>query len=482
MPEKNTFYITSPIFYPNGELHIGHAYTMIVCDIFARFNKQIGNESYFLTGADENSVKIVKAAAKNAIGVHDFLNEVSSKFKQLFRDINVQYDQFIRTTDKDRHWPGAHLMWKKLEQSGDIYKGAYEGLYCPSCEAFYTEKDLVDGKCRYHGIEPTRIKEENYFFRLSKYTNQIKEKIESGELTILPQSRKNEIVALLDRGLEDVSFSRPIKNVPHGIPVPGDETQAIYVWCDALVNYISALGYGREDDSLFQKFWPANVHVIGKDILRFHAAIWPGMLLSAGIPLPKNILVHGLIMSEGKKMSKSVGNVIPPYELLNEYGSDAIRYFFARHISLFEDGEMTKALFKDAYNSQLANGIGNLTNRVLKMALTYNVQFDVTAWDNTARDEYTSWKEAFSLFDINKAADIIWKKIGEMDAKIQSTEPFKLVKTEPEKAKAIVYELLQDLSLVAELSRPIFPQTSSIIATCLAEKKMPEQPLFLRKD
>ncbi|KKT14937.1 MAG: Methionyl-tRNA synthetase, partial [Parcubacteria group bacterium GW2011_GWC1_43_30] len=369
MNQPNKFYLTSPIFYPNAKLHMGHAYTMTLCDILARYQRLENKEVYFLTGSDENTGKVVRAAKEANKSIEEFLTEINKNFENLYKSLNISYDQFIRTTDKEKHWPGAIALWNKLVEAGDIYKSIYRGLYCPSCEAFYTGKDLVDGKCPYHMTILEGIEEENYFFRLSKYTDTVKEKIKSDKLRVIPETRKNEILALLEQGLEDVSFSRPIENVPHGIPVPGDSTQVIYVWCDALVNYISAIGYGRDETEL-DKWWPANLHVIGKDILRFHAAIWPAMLLSAGLPLPNSLLVHGFITSGGHKMSKSIGNIIDPLELIEKFGPEAVRYFLARKISTFEDGDLTTEAFKDAYNGDLANGLGNLVSRIMKLAET----------------------------------------------------------------------------------------------------------------
>jgi methionyl-tRNA synthetase len=480
---NKSFYITSPIFYPNANLHMGHAYTMTVCDILARYHKLIGDKTYFLTGADENTGKIIKAAADQNKDIATYLNDIVGNFKKLFKDLEVEYDQFIKTTDKEVHWPGAIAVWNKLVEAGDIYKGVYEGLYCPSCEAFYTEKDLVDGKCPLHGIDPQHIKEENYFFRLSKYTEPLKEKIKTGEFKIIPEARNNEIVALLERGLEDVSFSRPHAVIPHGIPVPNDPDQVIYVWCDALVNYISALGYGRSDDELFKTFWPVNAHVIGKDILRFHGALWPAMLMSAGIALPKAIFVHGFITSGGRKMSKSLGNIIDPLELIAEYGPEALRYYFAREVSPFEDGDLTKENFKTVYNAHLANGIGNLVSRVLKMAISYDVARpqliadDVILAQSELRDQYHTH---FESFEFNKAAHFVWEKVTKIDQKIQETQPFKLFKTDPEAAKVIVADLVNEIWVIATLIKPFLPTTAEKIKSAITTWTMPE-PLFLRK-
>jgi len=475
MSEK--FYITTPIFYPNAKLHMGHAYTVTLCDIIARAQKLQNKEVYFLTGADENTGKILKVVEEKGQSVEEYLNEVKANFKDLYSRLDISYSQFIKTSDKQMHWPGAQALWSKLVEVGDIYKASYTGLYCVGCETFYTEKDLVDGKCPVHLTVPEKIEEENYFFRLSKYTGVIKEKIQSDELLVVPQTRKNEILALLERGLEDVSFSRPLKNVPHGIPVPGDESQVIYVWCDALVNYISALGYGR-DDELFKKFWPADVHVVGKDILRFHAAIWPAMLLSAGLPLPKSLLVHGLITSGGHKMSKSLGNVIDPYELIEEYGYEAVRYYLAREVSPFEDGDMTKERFKERYNANLANGIGNLTSRIMKMAQD-NLDAPVVITESENMSEYFA---LYDTYEINKAGDYIWDEIKALDQYIQENQPFKLVKIDKEAGQKMISQLVRRLYTVARMLTPFLPETSEKIKTLIGNNKTPEVPLFVRKD
>ena len=275
--------------------------------------------------------------------MENFVDENSAKFRELTKKLNISNDDFIRTSDKNRHWPGARLLWKKLVEVGDIYKGKYSGYYCVGCEAYIKESDLINGKCPYHYAEPEKIEEENYFFRLSRYADEIKKRIESGELKILPESGKNEILAVIRKGIEDISFSRPVEKLAGwGVPVPNNDSQLMYVWCDALANYVSALGYGSGDESNFQKFWPADLHVIGKDILRFHALIWPAMLMSAKLPLPKKLFVHGFIISDGKRMSKTLGNVIDPFDLIERYGVDAARYYLLREITPFGDGDITE--------------------------------------------------------------------------------------------------------------------------------------------
>lgn len=475
---SKSFYVTSPIFYPNGNLHMGHAYTMTLCDVLTRAHKLQNEEVYFLTGSDDNTGKILKIAEEKGENITEYLSNVKKGFEGLYNSLDISYDQFISTSDKNKHWPGAVELWNRLLQAGDIYKAKYTGLYCVGCEAFYTEKDAVDSKCPVHLTVLDKIEEENYFFKLSKYTNTIKEKISNDELLIVPNTRKNEILALLERGLDDVSFSRPIKNVPHGIPVPGDESQVIYVWCDALVNYISALGFGTKEDELFKKFWPASVHIVGKDIIRFHAAIWPAMLLSSGIALPKSILVHGMITSGGHKMSKSLGNVINPVELIDTYGKDAVRYYITREISPFEDGDLTMDRFKDAYNANLANGIGNLVSRIMKMA-SDNLVHPVAIPEFENMQEYFAF---YDSFEINKAVDYVWNKIGEMDSYIQTNQPFKIIKTDKLTGEKMITDLVVQLYSIARMLNPIMPETSTKIKELIKTNKTPDKPLFIRKD
>ncbi len=471
------FYVTTPIFYPNARPHLGNVYPTVLCDVIARYHRLKGDETYFLTGTDENTQKMVDSAVKLGKAPLEFLNDTVGEFKKTFSDLNISFDQYIRTTDQQLHWPGATKLWEKFVESGDLYKKEYEGLYCVGHEAFITEKDLVDGKCPDHGTEPQHLKEENYFFKLSKYSETIRQKIESDELLVLPQERKNEILSFVTKGLEDISFSRPRRpDWPEGlgVPVPGDQSQVMYVWCDALANYITAIGYGRDDKAL-ATWWPADVHVIGKDLLRFHAAIWPAMLLSAGLPLPKSILAHGLILSGGKKMSKTLGNIVDPIELVEKYGVDAVRYYLLRHISPFSDGDMTLEGFHDAYNGNLANGLGNLVARVMKLAED-NLSEPITPKPFSYSSEYAN---SFEALEFNRAMDMVWGEIQALDQRITTEEPFKLIKSDPEKGKELIAELAGEVYRVAELLTPFMPETSEKIKTTILANKKPET-LFAR--
>jgi len=363
--------------YTNSPPHIGFAFESIQADVLARYHRLLGEDTVFLTGTDEHGTKVAQAAKEAGKKPKEFVDEIAEKVEELKRILNLSNDDFIRTTDQKRHWPAVKKVWLKLKETGDIYKKKYQAFYCSGCEAFITKKDLVNGKCAIHQTEPEIIDEENYFFRLSKYSKAIEKSIEKDELKIIPETRKNEILSFIKQGLEDVSFSRPREKLQWGIPVPDDESQTMYVWADALTNYISALGYFEENEK-FKKFWPADIHCIGKDIIRFHAVIWPGMLLSLGLPLPKTIFIHGFITVGGQKMSKSLGNVIDPFELVKKYGTDAVRYFLLREIPSTEDGDFTYEKFGKRYNSDLAAGLGNLVARTITVAAKLNTKFQIS--------------------------------------------------------------------------------------------------------
>lgn len=481
-----SFYVTTPIYYPNGSPHLGTAYTTLYADFLARYHRMLGEQVFLLTGTDENSQKIVREAEKQGIDPYTLLDTNVEQFKDLFNDLSISYDAFIRTTDTKLHHPAAQKLWMKLVEAGDIYKKKYTGLYCVGSESFVTEKDLrPNGMCPLHDELPITVEEENYFFKLSKYQQFLIDAISSDTLRVYPESRKNEVLSFLKEPLEDISFSRAIKegNTGFGVPVPHDDSQVMYVWCDALTNYISALGYGTSDTSLMQEFWPASLHIIGKDILRFHAIFWPAMLHAAGLELPKALYAHGMITSGGRKMSKSLGNVIDPLELIREYGPEAIRFFVARELPPAEDPEMTLDMVKNAYNAHLANGLGNLVNRIMRMAISYGVEYgDFSDKKVTDVDGFDRYARAFENFDVPAAAQFITEKATSMDRYIQETEPFKMVKVEPERAHEIIAYLVRQLYDVALLLEPIMPSTARTIRSLVLNKTMPEQALFARKE
>ena len=468
------FYITTSIAYANTFPHIGYALESIQADVLARSSRLSGKDVFFLTGTDEHGVKVERAAKKEGKSSQEFVDEISERVQGLKEALNLSSNDFIRTTDQNRHWPAVKKVWLKIKENGDLYKKKYQGLYCAGCEAFVTRKDLIDGKCALHQKEPEAVEEENYFFRLSKYSKEIGKLIESDSLKIVPESRKNEILSLIEKGLEDVSFSRPKESLEWGIPVPDDETQTIYVWADALTNYISAIGYEKETAD-FKKYWPADVHIIGKDILRFHAAIWPGMLLSLKLPLPKTILVHGFITVGGQKISKSLGNVIDPYELAKKYGKDAVRYFLLREIPPTEDGDFTYGKFEGRYNADLASGLGNLVARVLTLSTNIDFSSDASGDIKKEVDRVRQEQEKIlGSFKFNEALSVIWELISFCDRYIEKEKPWE----KTEEKTAVLNDLLFAIANISDMLKPFLPETADKILKQIESKKT--EPLFPR--
>ncbi len=361
------FYVTTPIYYVNAEPHLGHAYTTLAADILARFHRQKGDDVFFLTGTDEHGNKIAQAAADRGVTPRQHVDELAPKFKDLTRQLNVTNDFFIRTTDPE-HERYVQEFVEKLRAAGDIEKRAYGGLYCTACEGFWYERDLVDGKCPDHGIEPTWLEEENYYFKLSAYQDRLSAFFRANPEWVRPKSRYNEALSFIEQGLEDISISR--STLKWGIPVPWDPEQVVYVWIDALVNYLSALTYARPGEDL-SRYWPATVHLMAKEILKFHAVIWPAMLMSAGYDLPESEFIHGFLLMGGEKMSKTRGNVLDPFAVMETYGIDALRYYLFREISFGQDGVISLEGFEGRYNSELANELGNLVSRTVSMIAKY---------------------------------------------------------------------------------------------------------------
>lgn len=461
--DKNKFYITTPIFYANGRPHVGHIFTMALSDIFARYYRLRGDETFFLTGTDEHGTKIVRTAKEQGKEPQEWVDEVAEWFQDAAITLNLSHDIFHRTTNKEKHWPVAQEIWKRLDKNGDIYKKEYTGLYCVGHEAFVTEKDLDEnGLCPDHGTAPEEVEEENYFFKLSRYQDDLREKIASDELHITPQERKNEVLAFIDRGLEDVSFSRPAKTLDGwGIPVPGDESHLMYVWADALTNYLSGIDYFTDKEKA--QYWPANIHMLGKDILTFHAIIWPAILLAVGIPLPQQIICHGFITSGGYKMSKTRGNVVDPFEYVEKYGVDALRYFLAAAIPTTQDGDFTHEQFVRRYNGDLASGLGNATARIL--ALAEGVDFSGVEARPSELDEaerfknaWVNYGEAFDNRDLRAAIGEVWELIHWVDGYIEKTKPWE------DKDPLVLYTLCVALANISWLLRPFLPQTAEKIA------------------
>jgi methionyl-tRNA synthetase len=467
----NKFYITTSIAYTNAPPHLGYALELVQADVLARYHQLLGEDIFFLTGTDEHGQKVARKAKEAEKTPKEFTDELSEKFKELTKILNLSNSDFIRTTDKIRHWPNVEMVWKKLQEKGDIYKKKYQGLYCVGCESFIKEKDLVESKCSIHGKAPEVVEEENYFFKLSKpeYVAQIKKEIENNEINIVPQGRKNEIVSFIEQGVEDISISRSKESLQWGIPVPGDENQIIYIWFEALINYLFPRDKG---------YWPPDVHCIGKDIFRFHTLIWPIMLLALDIPRPKNILVHGFITSAGQKMSKSLGNVVDPFELVRKYGADAVRYFLLREIPTTEDGDFTEEKFTERYNADLAGGLGNLVARVIKLAEISKLQFSNSNQFSNANlqkklDE--AKKESAKLikeFKLNELLISIWNLISVCDKVVNEEKPWAGGK------EKVISDLLLVISGISDLLAPFLPETVEKILKQLKEVK--SQPLFPR--
>ena len=462
---KKKFYITTAIAYVNSSPHIGFALEVIQADVLARWYRQSGYDVFYLTGTDEHGVKNYTTAKKLGIPTKKFVSIHAAEFQKLNTALNISNDYFIRTSDQKVHWPGVIKMWKLLEKKGDIYKKSYKGNYCSGCERFVTDKDLVNKKCPYH---PNRnieiVEEENYFFRLSKYQNKVQKLIENDKYKIYPKSRKNEVLSFIREGLQDISFSRTKKNLPWGIPVPNDPNQTMYVWCDALTNYLTGIGFPKKSIS---KWWPANVHVIGKDIIRFHAIYWPAMLISAGIPVPKELFVHGFITSEGQKMSKSVGNVVDPFEEVKKYGVDAVRYFLLREIPSTADGDYSQKAIISRINNELANELGNLVSRSLTLIERNGGKILVGKFQlNFNVNKVQNW---ISKGELHKALEEIWRFISKTNEYIAKKQPW----TKPKDLDNILFNLAEALRWISALTYAFIPDTSEKIAKQLGLKKVP---------
>lgn len=476
---KQKFYITTAIPYVNAKPHIGFALELIQADVIARYHRFLGHDTFFLTGTDEHGSKVPKTAKKKGKPIPEFVNEISDKFRALTKILDVSNSHFIRTIEQG-HKNTVAKFWKKSLESGDIYKSKYEGLYCSGCENYITQPDLADGKCPIHKTKPEIIAEENYFFKWSKYQKAILEHYKNHSNFVVPKKRFNEIKKFVEQGLQDISISRSTKTLSWGIPVPGDKEQVIYVWFDALINYLSGIGYNEEDES-FKKYWPADVHLIGKDILRFHAALWPAMLLSAGVALPKQVFVHGFIGSGGEKMSKSLGNVVDPVQLEKKYGVDAVRYFLLREIPSDGDGDFTIEKFEKRYKADLQNNLGNLVSRVTNL-IEKNLDGEIPEIVKSPKRAENIEKNIYG-FRLHEALAEIWENISWANQYIDHSKLWELPKKDERLFKEVISSLVALLKQVSLELAPFLPQTAQKIDKIFSvEKIRKSDPLFPKID
>jgi methionyl-tRNA synthetase len=469
----NKFFITNAIPYVNARPHVGHALEFVQSDVIARYHRIIGDETLLLCGGDENALKNVQAAEEAGIPVQKFIDNNTEAFYKLSKKLDVQFDVWQKGSDRQTHYVSSQKLWELCDKSGDIYKKSYKGLYCVGCEAFYTTEELNEnGECFEHpGKKLEEVEEENYFFKLSKYQNTLLRLIGEDEYKIIPEFRKNEMLSLIKSGLKDFSISRSsVRAKNWGVPVPGDESQRMYVWFDALNIYQSGIGFGL-DEKDYKKWWPADLHVIGKGIIRFHAIYWPAILLSAGLELPKSLFVHEYFTVNGQKMSKTLGNVIDPVKLIDEYGADALRYYFLAKFSPFSDGDFSEDKFKEVYNADLANGLGNLIARVAK--LCEKVGFE-TKNETKISDEVLKQIE---FFHFNEALSFVWEQISTIDKKINLDEPWKLSDTELKKTLGEYVNIIQKIGINLA---PFLPNTSEEIKKRFSGKIKSSEPLFPR--
>lgn len=472
------FYITTAIPYVNAAPHIGHAQEFVIGDVIARFHKLKKDDTLLLSGGDENALKIVQAAEKQNTTPQELTDKNSKVFKQLARQLSVDFDIFQRGTDRNHHFKASQLLWERCLKNGDIYKKVYEGLYCVGCEAFYTKKELTeDGLCPEHLKKPESVKEENYFFKLSKYQNAIKILIESNKLQVLPEFRKNEVISFVNSGLEDFSISRSKKRAKNwGVPVPNDPDQIMYVWFDALNIYQSGIGFGWDEEN-YNKWWPADVHLIGKGITRFHAIYWPAILLSAGLKLPKRVVIHGYVTIEGQKMSKAIGNVVDPFDLIKKFGSESLRYYLLREIPTFQDGDFSISRFKEVYNSELANGLGNSVSRIARLSEKSKYQNNVKVSFANVLTKHPEYEQAFSEYRLSDAILYTIKQVSKLNQYINRQKPWE------QNGKALTLTLTEastEIIEIAHLIKPFMPRTADAILKQYEHTVKSEKPLFPR--
>ncbi len=462
------YYICTAIPYVNDKPHLGHAMLHLYADVLARYHRQLGFDVQYSAGTDEHGGKIAEAAANANLQPKQFVDTISNSFREGLKELNISYDRFIRTTDAE-HEKRSQIAWTKMAK--DFYKKAYEGWYCTGCEEFKTEAYVKEtkGVCPLHNRPYEKLQEENYFFKLSQYGPAIAKAIESDEYKIIPAARKKEIMNVIKAGLEDISVSRPTARINWGIPVPGDPDQTMYVWFEALLNYITTIGYPDQPD--FKKYWPADMQVVGKDILRFHAAVWPGMLLSLGLPLPKKLFVHGFVTSGGKKMSKTLGNVIDPLQLAAEWGVDAFRYYVYRHIPTYTDGDFSMERFEAAYNDELADQLGNAVSRTAAMIVRY--QQGIIGEIPEPKHDIAGYSEAMETCRFDRALEKIWEQVRGLNQYIDEEKPWEIAS--PKKGEAdlahlqeILANTASSLLEIAAMLKPFMPTTAETIESVFA--------------
>src|SRR5436309_1754323 len=471
-PANKRYYITTAIDYPNAPPHIGHALEKVAADVVARYHRLQGHDTYFSIGLDENSQHVVKAAQEQQVDLVNWTNRMDQAFRLAWSRLNISNDRWIRTTEQ-AHFQASQEMFRRAQQRGDIYQSIYSGWYCPNGNNFYSSEELVDGKCPDHpSIEPEWLEEENYFFALSKYSDRLLAHINEHPDFIVPANRRAEVLGMIRQGLRDFAVSRQVRPaaLPWGVPVPGDEQQVIYVWFDALTNYLTAVGFPHNTVT-FEHYWPADAHVIGKDITRFHCLYWPAMLLSAGLPLPRQVAVHGFITLEGQRISKTTGNIVDPVELVDEFGPDAVRYYLLRNLSFASDGDFSRARLIQRYNDELAKDLGNLLNRVVTMIQRYRggsihapgptVDLEIDL-QRVATETRQQAETALEAWEIGNALNIIWRFVRRTNQYLEQSEPWRLA-SQPEKQaqlNTVLYSAAEAMRLLAVYLAPFIPNAS----------------------
>ncbi len=479
-------YVCTAIPYVNGQPHIGHALDYTLADIWARYQRQNGREVRYQTGVDEHGNKIAAKAAEAGLEPQAYVDSMYGNFQHLIQSLNISSTDFIRTTD-GHHKGAVQYIWQQLSQANLIYKSTYEGWYCTGCENFVTDKEATEnnGTCPDHQKPYERLSEDNYYLKASQFSDQIREAITKNKMRIIPEFRKYEFLELIKDGVKDVSISRPRKNLTWGVSVPGDDTQVMYVWLDALSNYITVLGY--PDHPEWREYWPADVQVVGKDIMRFHAGIWPAILLGLGLSLPKTILIHGFVTVANTKMSKSLGNGVGPIEVIDAYGTDAFRYYFSRHVPTQEDGDFTWEKFEHAYNNELGNDLGNLVQRVAAMITRY--QAGVIGNSPQAEHDMGPYRDAMEHFRYNEALDVVWNTVRSLNQYLENVKPWEIAKAREKDTEAnehlsdVLAHAASTLIQIADLLMPFMPSTSETIKKIFETGVVPAdtQPLFPKR-